>query len=308
MTCLSIIKSAPGGRLPALLLLALLLRAAPAAAQDDLLRQLEQQAADSTAPDFATATFKGTRIVNGHSVETPPGRTLVFLIGHRFGTLNSGAYNLFGLDQATIRLGLEYGLTDRLALGAGRSSLDKTYDAFLKYKLLRQHTGPRATPVTVTLMAASTLNTLKYSTGADRKLGTRLAYAYQALVARKFSPGLSVQLMPTLVHRNLVPRTTDDHDVLALGGAVRQKLTRRLALTAEYYYVLSEQAAAQGRNPLALGFDIETGGHVFQLHLTNAQAMVEPLFLPRTAGDFFDGDIYFGFNISRSFATGRLRE
>jgi hypothetical protein len=281
---------------------ALLLWGRPAAAQDDLLQQLEKQNTEEARPDYTTGTFKGTRIVNGQSIETPDRGTMQFLIGHRFGTLNSGAYNFFGLDQATIRLGLEYGVTDRLAVGIGRSSLNKTLDGFVKYKALRQHTGVRSFPVSVTLLASSTLTTLKYATSADRKISTRMSYAYQALVARKFSPNLSAQLMPTLVHRNVVANPSEDNDVYALGGAVRQKITRRIALTAEYYYLLSEHTAQQFRNPLALGFDIETGGHVFQLHVTNSQGMVETLFVPRTTGKFFDGDIYFGFNISRSFS------
>ncbi|WP_207895890.1 DUF5777 family beta-barrel protein [Hymenobacter gummosus] len=284
-----------------LLLSGALLLPLAAAAQDDLLQQLEQQTTTEAKPDFATGTFKGTRIVNGQSIETPARGSMQFLIGHRFGQLNSGAYNFFGLDQATIRLGLEYGINDRVAVGIGRSSLDKTYDGFVKYRALRQHTGPRSMPVSLTLLATSTITTLKFPTGADRSTASRMAYSYQALLARKFSPSLSVQLMPTLVHRNLVPQPTDDNDVYALGGALRQKLTKRIAVTAEYYYVLSDATAEQARNPLALGFDIETGGHVFQLHFTNAQGMVDPLFIPRTTGNFFKGDIFFGFNISRSF-------
>ncbi|KAA9338764.1 hypothetical protein F0P96_06810 [Hymenobacter busanensis] len=291
-----------------LLLGAALVLGHTAAAQDDLLNQLEQETKTEVKTDFATGTFKGTRIVNGHSVETPAQGSMLFLIGHRFGTLNSGAYNFFGLDQATIRLGLEYGINDRVAVGIGRSSLDKTFDGFVKYKALRQHTGPAASPVTVTLLASSTLTTLKFPVGADRSVGKRMAYSYQALVARKFSPSLSAQLMPTLVHRNLVDKPTDNNDVYALGGAVRQKISRRVALTAEYYYVLSEHTSEQFRNPVAFGFDIETGGHVFQLHFTNANGMVDPLFIPRTTGNFWDGDIFFGFNVARSFGIGHRKE
>lgn len=278
---------------------------ARSSAQDtsnDLLRQLNQQVpADSAAP--VTATFKGTRVINGHSVETPRAQVLLFLISHRFGPLNSGAYNFFGLDQATIRLGLEYGFTDRLAVGIGRSSLEKTFDGFAKYRLLRQQTGSRSMPVSVTLLGTTALTSLRY-TGPERPFRTRLAYTAQALVARKLSEGLSLQLMPTFIHRNLVDTPHDQNDVWALGAAGRQKLTQRVAFTAEYYYVLPGATADDFRNSLALGFDIETGGHVFQLHVTNAQAMIEPLFIPRTTGDFFDGDIFFGFNISRAFAFG----
>jgi hypothetical protein len=265
------------------------------------LHQLNTIAADSLRREYVQATFKGTRVINGHSIETPGGGSLVFLISHRFGTLNSGAYNFFGLDQATIRLGLEYGLTDRLAVGVGRSSLEKTFDGFGKYRLLRQSTGPGAVPLSVTVLATAALTSLQFEPQPERTTASRLTYTYQALLARKFSPSLSVQLMPTLVHRNYVALRRDQNDVYALGAAVRQKLTKRFALTGEYYYLLPGATADDFRNALALGFDIETGGHVFQLHVTNSQGMIEKFFIPQTTGNFFKGDIFFGFNVSRSF-------
>lgn len=288
--------------LPARLALGLgLLLAAPAARAQDLMQQLNRLSGDSLRRELVTATFKGTRVINGHSVETPGAGSLVFLISHRFGALNSGAYNFFGLDQATIRLGLEYGLTDRLAVGVGRSSLEKTFDGFGKYRLLRQSTGPGAVPVSVTLLATAALSSLRLDPQPERGDASRLTYAYQALLARKFSSSLSAQLMPTLVHRNYVDRRRDQNNVYALGAALRQKLSKRLALTGEYYYLLPGATAADFRNSLALGFDIETGGHVFQLHFTNSPGMIEKFFIPQTTGNFFQGDIFFGFNISRSF-------
>ncbi|WP_222931807.1 DUF5777 family beta-barrel protein [Hymenobacter lutimineralis] len=276
----------------------LLAGAAPAVAQDSLLNQLTTQDSLRT-PEPVVATFKGTRVSNGHSIETPGQGVLLFLISHRFGTLNSGAYNFFGLDQATIRLGLEYGLNDRLAVGVGRSSLEKTYDGFVKYRLLRQQ--PTHMPVSVTLFGSTALTTLRF--GNERPFRSRLTYMYQALAARKFSPGLSLQLMPTLVHRNFVATERDNNDVLALGIAGRQKLSKRVALTLEYYYLLPGPTADDFRNSLAVGFDIETGGHVFQLHFTNSQGMIEKFFVPQTQGNFWDGDIYFGFNVSRAFGV-----
>ncbi|SNC75350.1 hypothetical protein SAMN06265337_2830 [Hymenobacter gelipurpurascens] len=283
-------------------LLGLLGVAQPGLAQDNLLRDLEQQTTDSLQRQPVAATFKGTRVVNGHSVETPGAGTLIFLISHRFGTLNSGAYNFFGLDQATIRLGLEYGLTDRLTVGVGRSSLEKTFDGFLKYRALRQSTGRAASPVSVTLLSATALTSLRYADeGFDHSFPRRLTYTWQALVARKINSSLSLQLSPTVVHRNLVDAEADDNDVYALGFAGRQKLTKRLAFTLEYYYRLPNSRASGLRDALAAGIDIETGGHVFQLHVTNSKGMIEPLFVPRTSGDFFKGDIYFGFNVARNF-------
>ena len=276
--------------------------AQPGLAQDNLLRDLEKQTTDSLQRQPVAATFKGTRVINGHSVETPGEGTMVFLISHRFGTLNSGAYNFFGLDLATIRLGLEYGITDRLAVGLGRSSQEKTFDGFLKYRALRQSTGLGASPVSITLLGASALTSLRYSDeGFKHSFARRLTYTWQALVARKINSGLSLQLAPTVVHRNLVDAEADDNDVYALGFAGRQKLTKRIALTLEYYYRLPNSRTSGLRDALAAGVDIETGGHVFQLHVTNSKGMIEPLFVPRTSGHFFKGDIYFGFNVARNF-------
>lgn len=288
-------------RLP--LLGALLALAPGARAQADLLGQLEQ-AAPPPAREPVLATFKGTHIINSQSVETPGQRTLIFLIQHRFGTLNSGAYNFFGLDQAVLRLSFEYGLSRRLALGVGRSSQEKTFDGFLKYRALEQSTGPGAVPVSVTLLASANITTLKFNEVNDRKLGSRMAYAYQALIARKFSPALSVQLMPTLVHRNYVATPAEQNDVYALGGALRQKITKRTALTADYYYLFPGNTARNFRNALGLGVDIETGGHVFQLHVTNSLGMTEKFFVPETTGRFFAGDLYFGFAVARNFTVG----
>ncbi|MBD2767099.1 hypothetical protein IC235_04215 [Hymenobacter sp. BT664] len=272
-----------------------------AQAQTDLLNDLEKQTTDPLKREVVTATFKATHIINSQSIETPGNGTLAFLIQHRFGTLNSGAYEFFGLDQAVLRLSFEYGLTDRLAVGVGRSSQEKTFDGFLKYKALQQTTGTRAMPVSVTLFASSAINTLKFNEPVERTTASRLDYTYQVLVARKFSPALSVQLMPTLIHRNYVAKEGMQNDVYAVGAGLRQKLTKRLALTADYFYLLPGNTAKTYQNALGVGVDIETGGHVFQLHLTNSKGMTEKFFVPQTDGNFFKGDIYFGFTVARSF-------
>lgn len=274
-------------------------------AQDDLLSLAE--AADSSDTGKVTGAFKATRLVNGHSVETNGQQELLFLISHRFGTLNSGAYNLFGLDQATIRLALEYGITDRLTAGAGRSSLEKTYDGFLKYKLLQQRQG--AVPVTLTLFSSAAINTLRNENPErDVPFSSRLAYTSQLLVARKFNERLSLQLAPSWVHRNRVATRQDENEVFAVGAGGRFKLTKRTSFNAEYYYVLPGETADDYINALSLGFDIETGGHVFQLIFTNAQGMVEKFFIPQNTGVWSDGDIYFGFNISRVFSLKKERD
>ena len=270
-------------------------------AQDDLLNLLENDSLNKGQKDYTYATFKSTRVINGQSVETQKAKVLQFLISHRFGRLNSGAYNFFGLDDATIRLGLEYGLTDVLTIGVGRSSLEKTYDGFVKYKVLRQR--PSGMPVSVVLFASTAINTLEFSDAErDNLFSSRLSYTYQAIIGRKFSDKLSLQLSPTLVHRNLVPTTVDQNDVYAIGVAGRYKLTKRTSLNAEYFYLLPGETANDYYNSLSVGFDIETGGHVFQLHFTNSQGMLEKFFVPATNGNWLKGDIYFGFNISRVFS------
>lgn len=267
-------------------------------AQDSLMQILEQKTGYKV---IATeAIFKGTRIINGHSVETRGRGVLDVLIGHRFGRINSGAYNFFGLDQSDIRIGADYGVTDRLNIGIGRSSFEKTYDGFIKYKWLKQQKGTAGIPVTVTAFSGIAIKTLK-SDASELDFTSRLTYAFQLLVARKFSPGISFQLTPTLVHKNRVVSESIDHDTFAMGVGGRIKLTKRVSLNLEYFYRFNESPADIFYDAVAIGFDIETGGHIFQLHFTNTRSMIEKGFVTETEGDFFDGDIHFGFNISRTF-------
>ncbi|MEM1134720.1 MAG: DUF5777 family beta-barrel protein [Bacteroidota bacterium] len=269
-------------------------------AQDDMMALLE--AASDPITQYTTATFKGTRLINGHSMETRRQGTLEFLISHRFGRLNSGAYEFFGLDAANIRLGLEYAFFDFLTVGIGRNSFEKTYDGFIKARLLKQSTGAKNIPVSVTGFTSIAINSLRTDDPqVFPNFSDRLFYTTQLLIARKFGDALSLQLMPTLVHSNRIEEIRGDNDKYALGFGGRVKLTKRLSINAEYYYRLNEPEEDEFYNSLALGFDIETGGHVFQLHLTNSRAMIEKGFVSETTGDFFSGDIHFGFNISRSF-------
>ena len=146
--------------------------------------------------------------------------------------------------MATIRIGADYGITDRLTVGFGRSSYEKTYDGFLKYKLLWQSTGARKMPITLSLLASSAIKTLPFQ-NPDREnyFSSRVYYTYQLIIGRKFSESFSIQLSPTVVHRNLVRTNAESNDVYALGIAARQKLTKRLAINAEYIYVLPDQLA-----------------------------------------------------------------
>jgi len=278
--------------------------ATPAArAQADLLGQLEQETKKDAPNQLVDATFKSTRLINGHTVETPGEGTLVFLFSHNFGTINQGFSTLFGFDNAQVRIALEYALSDRLEAGFGRSSLDRTLDGFLKYRALRQSTGLHAMPVSVTLLTSAAVTTQKYTDGFNRTLGLRTAYTYQALIGRKFSPEFSFQLMPTLIHRNLVLREGEKNDVYALGGGGRYKFTKRFSINAEYHYLLSHYAADHQYNSAGVGVDIETGGHIFQLHVSNSPGMIEKQFIAETDNTFFSGNLYYGFIVSRNFTV-----
>lgn len=266
----------------------------------DLLAELEKQTPNE--PEYVYATFKATRLVNGQTIETKGRGALEFIFSHRFGPLSSGAYELYGLDQAYVRLGLEYGITDRLGVGFGRNSEDKTVDAYLRYKALRQQSAG-GSPVTVTAFGVVGYRFSPRSEDVTYEIlpVDRLSYVMQLLIARKFNSDLSFQLMPSFVHKNLVDPTIEENNQAVIGIGGRLKLTRSVALTSEYYYRLGVTSGSPYYNPLGIGVDIETGGHVFQLLMTNSLGLTERAFLTETTGDFFAGDISFGFNVTRTF-------
>lgn len=258
------------------------------------------------ATDYATATFKASRIINGHSIEQMKKKQLDFRISHRFGPLNDGAYGLYGLDQSKIHFSLEYGVTNWLMLGVGRGSLNKIYDSFAKFRILRQSTGEVNMPVSLSYMTSVELKTQKFDDPARTNyFSSRLSYVHQLLIARKFSNNFSFQLSPTFIHRNLVKTELDMNDVYALGFGARYKLSKRLSLNAEYYYNFNPNNKfldTRYYNSASVGVDIETGGHVFQIMLTNSLGMREGTFIPQTTEKWMDGGIHLGFNISRVFA------
>ncbi len=272
--------------------------------EDDLLSLLGEE----ETIDYTNASFKTNRVINLHSLESTAKGVLDFKIGHRFGTLNGGFYELFGLDNASIRLGFDYGLSDALTIGVGRSGFQKTYDGFIKYKFLRQSTGKRNMPLTVGVLLTSAIQTLKWTDpDRDNFFSNRLYYTGQLIIGRKFNESFTLQLSPTLVHRNLVATNAEKNDVYALGTAARIKITKRLAVNAEYIYLLPDQVASGITNSLSVGVDIETGGHVFQLHLTNSTSMIEKGFIAETTNSWSDGGIHFGFNVSRVFTVKRRK-
>jgi len=268
---------------------------------------LDASTVDTAKTQRVQATFNSTRLINSHSIRTTQGGVLDLRISHRFGQLDDGFYNLFGLDFASIRIGMDYGLTNRLTVGGGRSSYQKQYDGFLKYALLRQSEGEKKMPVSVTLLASVMFETDTAVTKSEKSIpvkpntADKFSYAYQVLIARKFSDAFSLQLMPSLVHENLVDSSSPSNDIFAMGAAVRIRLSKRSGIISEYYYAFPGTKLSNTYNSFSLGYELETAGHVFQITLTNSTGMTEKTFIAETRGQWNKGDIHLGFNISRVF-------
>lgn len=268
-----------------------LLAASSLSAQDDLLGDMPSEPL-ITPVNFA---FKTTRVVNLQSVETLGEGVFDFKIQHRFGALNTGASNAFGLDLATIRIGGEYGLTPKVTLGLGRSPVEKTVDGYAKIKWVQQMRGG-GSPVSVLTVASAAYRNQNYT--AEPTTVERLAYVGQVIVGRKFSEKLSVQVVPSVVHYNWV-NVAVPNTQFALGLGMRHKLTMRSSLNLEWIPVLSDKGMFY--NSFSIGMDVETGGHVFQMGFTNSIGLSENLFLTRNTTQWNNAGIRFGFNMSRVF-------
>lgn len=271
-------------------------------AQDKMLSEIDQLNG-TTAPQSKRvyATFKGTYVQNFQSVENLGKGVFQTMFMHRFGKVNQGAYEFFGLDNATTRIGFDYGITNDWMVSIGRSSFGKMFDLATKYKILAQTEDDRM-PITLSVYPGLTFSTLKQPGKDWYKDVHRLTYFAQALIARKFSENLSIQLMPTYIHFNLVGGPVDKNDVFAVGIGGRYKLTKRLSINAEYSYMPPKQVVTtKVYNGLSVGFDLETGGHVFQFIFSNSRSMSVPGYVAGTTDNWGDGGIYFGFNLSRVF-------
>jgi hypothetical protein len=254
--------------------------------------------------DYATNAFKSPRVINGHSMEMLHEGTLDFRILHRFGDVSAGYYQFFGLDQASMRMAFDYGFTPNFMAGIGRSTNKKELDGFLKYRIFWQSTGKRNMPISLLWVSGMTINGMKDPVGNPEVQATfnrRLGYYHELIIGRKFNERLTMQLTPTLVHRNIVDNKLIANDLWALAFGGRYKVTQRMALVWDYGYVFNRFPANLSRNPLSLGVDIETGGHVFQLHFSNAVGMNERAYLSDDNGRWGKGEIRFGFNLSRIF-------
>lgn len=263
-------------------------------AQDDLLSELDStQVSDS----YATAAFKGLQIVTLQTTKMPAKKEVYFVVSHRFGTVKDGLSEFFGLDQATTKIGGVYGVTDWLSVSASRHTLLKVYEAGLKYRVARQSAD---FPVDIVGYNTIDINSLfKKEDYPKIEFSDRLTYITQVLISRKVSEKLSLQLVPSYIHKNLYNPAIENNNQFSMGAGGRMKLTKRLSVNVEYMHNFDKPGFYT--NPLSVGLDVETGGHIFQLLFTNSQAMTEGGYVTNAAGDWGKGDFFFGFNLYRVF-------
>ena len=274
-------------------------------AQDIDPMSLLQGLAEAPKDEPVIATFKATRLINQQTIEVGGTRSLDFRIHHHFGPFNSGAYDFWGIDGgASIRLGLEYSYNGRLQFALGRTSYEKQIDGFLKYRLLRQSKSG-SMPISVTLFSGAYRNGIKglQIGGIDKfkYASDRLSFVQQIIIARKIDDKLSIQITPTMVHYNLVENLSDQNDAYFLGIAGRYKISNRTAITYEYGAKLLNYSESKYYDSMGIGLDIETGGHVFQMFLTNSFGMTENQTFARTNSAWADRGFRLGFNVSRMF-------
>jgi len=265
--------------------------------QDDLLAEIDT---DTITNQEANAVFKGLKIVNFESTKLISKGQFIFMVSHRFGSIKYGFDNFFGLDDAVTRLNFVYGISDGININASRSSYQKTYETSIKYRLAKQKEN--GFPFTIVGYNSLLINTALDKDNLPKlEFKHRLGYTAQMLISRKINTNLSLELAPTFFHDNYVVINEQDNSQYALGLGGRYKLGKRWSLNMDYGWHLNRADESPFKNPFSVGIDLETGGHVFQMHFTNAQAMNTNGFLGQATGDWGDGDIFFGFNLTRIF-------
>jgi len=244
--------------------------------------------------------FRSTRVINSHSVEMLAKGNLDFRIMHRFGFVSDGVKQLFGLDAATMRMSFDYGISDNIMVGIGRSTFRKELDAFIKTRVLHQSKGHRSIPFSLLFAVGYVIHTEESFSVMKPSFADRSAYYLQVIAGRKFNSRFSLQLNPVVLHTMMPQDSTTSSTIFAIGCGARYSISKRVAITLDYLPVLNG-LSENNTDPLSVGFDISTGGHTFQLHFSNTIGMNERAFISQTTGDFFKGDIRFGFNLSRIF-------
>ncbi len=267
------------------------------AAQEDLLKEIDTL---SDANESVVVAFKSLKIVNLESTKLAAKGDLYLVIAHRFGYIDKGFEDFFGLDEANTRIQFVYGLTNGITIHASRSGFQKTYEVAAKYRLAVQN--KQGFPFDIVGFNSLAINSeLEKTTLPKLEFTDRLAYVNQIIISRKFNENLSLEIAPTHFHQNYVANNSQDNSQFALGLGGRYKFSKRWSFNIDYAAHLNRASNSGFKNPLSIGFDLETGGHVFQMHFTNSQAMHESGYLGNTTGSWNEGQIAFGFNLIRVF-------
>jgi len=271
---------------------------------DSLLMKL----APADSIETPVTAFKSTRVVLSHSSETQKKHDLDLRIRHHFGDIGGrfgGSHTLFGLDAASdLFIGLDYGISDRFTAGIGRSRQNELYDVYLKYKLIQQL--EKRSPIALTVLVQPGLMAREPFTDTEfSEYSNRLSYLFQAVLSRKFSNALSMEILPSYLVRSQAADPMDNNNLFSLGFAGRLKLSKRFSFVADYQLVNAfgrpDDLAETHYNPLGVGLEIETGGHIFSLNFMNSEYILENNFLPDTKKSWNHGGVRFGFTISRNF-------
>ena len=264
-------------------------------AQEDLLKDIDTIQTKTT--DTSQPAFKALQIVTGQSTKLPAKKEWYIVVAHRFGDVSKGFKEFFGLDDASTKLGVIYGATDWLSLSLSRETNLKTFESGAKYRLVKQSENFPVDIVGYNVLAVNT--DLSKDNYPHLQFGDRLSYLTQALISRRFSDDFSLQLTPSYVHKNLYEPLIEDKNQFLTGLGGRYKISKRISINAEYFVNFDNHSFY--KNPLSLGMDIETGGHVFQLLFTNSQLNSDIGYLTNASGKWEKGQIFFGFNLYRVF-------
>ena len=267
---------------------------------------------DKNTTEYVEKTFNTPKIINGQTVELIGKGEMQFLISHRMGNINLGYKELWGFYQATSRLSLDYGITNWLMTGIATHTNQKLFDGYLKCKILRQSSGRKNMPISITVYSAMAINTstLGYPENGESYFNARLHYTHQLMIARKFNDNLSLQISPTLIHRNMVKSPDDKNTIISVGFAGKYKVLRKMSIIADYHLVLPDQIRSTTNfNSISLGVEITTSRrHSFQLFISNSTGMDDKSFIAETNQKFAPHGIHIGFNIATLFTVFQTNE
>ena len=271
---------------------------------DSLMRNISSD----QEPEAVTASFKSSRLILSQTTTMVKKFDLDFKVIHRFGDIggtDGGSRTLYGFDNSSdIYIGFEYGISDRFNISFSRSKYEQLLDLQLKYAFLQQK-DKNGSPISLSALVKTGFTPYEVKTTIFDNYGNRFSHFVQAIISRKFSPNLSLQVTPGFLFRSVVLAKDDERTMFSTGIAGRYKFTKRFGVVADYYFINSDYRKNNPNtafyNPLGLGIEIETGGHVFTMNFANAKAIAENNFLPNSTSSWGKGQYRFGFTISRMF-------